>query len=43
MAAQVDVKRPEGELDEEGCDENGDYWKAGVDFSCNYTLRPLLP
>jgi hypothetical protein len=43
VAAQVDVKRPEGELDEEGYDENGDYWEADVDFSCNYALRPLLP
>ena len=40
-ATQVDVKHPEGELDDEGYDENGDYWESGVDFSCNYALRPL--
>ena len=40
-AAQVDVKHPEGELDEEGCDENGDFWDADVDFTCNYALEPL--
>jgi hypothetical protein len=40
-ATQVDVKHPKGELDEEGCDENGDYWSHGIDFACNYALRPL--
>ena len=40
-ATQVNVKRPEGELDDEGYDENGDYWEVDVDFSCNYALKPL--
>jgi hypothetical protein len=40
-ATQVDVKHPEGELDEDRCDENGDYWGSGIDFSCNYALRPV--
>ena len=42
-AAQVDVKHPEGELDEDHCDENGDYWPSDVDFTCNYALKPLAP
>ena len=42
-ATQVDVKHPEGELDEDGCDENGDYWDSDVGFICNYALRPLQP
>ena len=41
-AAHVDVKHPEGELDDDGCDENGDYWESDVDYSCNYALRPLV-
>ncbi len=42
-AAQVDVKHPEGELDEDRCDENGDHWPSNVDFLCNYALKPLAP
>jgi hypothetical protein len=42
-ATQVDAKHPEGELDEEGCDENGDYWPSDVDFTCNYALELLAP
>ena len=42
-ATQVNVKHPEGELDDEGYDENGDYWESDVDFSCNYALKPLQP
>ena len=42
-ATQVDVKHPEGELDEDRCDENGDYWDADTDFTCNYALEPLAP
>lgn len=40
-ATQVDVKHPEGELDDEGYDENGDWWESSVDFSCNYAMKPL--
>jgi hypothetical protein len=40
-ATQVDLRRPEGELDEDGHDKNGDYWSPGIDFTCNYALRPL--
>jgi hypothetical protein len=42
-AAQVDVKHPEGELDEDRCDENGDHWPSNVDFLCNYALKSLAP
>jgi hypothetical protein len=42
-ATQVDAKHPEGELDDEGFDENGDYWEFDIDFSCNYALKPLQP
>jgi hypothetical protein len=42
-ATQVDAKHPKGKLDENNYDENGDYWDSGVDFSCNYALRPLQP
>lgn len=40
-ATQVDVKHPKGKLNEDGYDENGDYWNPDVDFACNYALRPL--
>jgi len=42
-ATQVDVKHPEGELDEDRCDENGDYWPSDIDFACNYALELLAP
>ncbi len=42
-AAQVDVKHPDGELDEDRCDENGDHWPSDVDFVCNYALKSLAP
>jgi hypothetical protein len=42
-ATQVDVKHPEGEPDEEGYDENGDYWPSDVDCTCNYALELLAP
>lgn len=33
-----------GELDEDGYDENGEYWvDDDVDYKCNYDLRPLVP
>jgi hypothetical protein len=42
-ATQVDVRHPEGELDDEGYDEDGEYWSTDIDFACNYALRPLQP
>lgn len=32
--------RPES-LDEEGYDEDGEYWPADCEFKCNYELLPL--
>jgi hypothetical protein len=42
QAAETDVKNRVGELDEDGCDEVGEYWQ-NHDFThkCNYALRPF--
>jgi hypothetical protein len=42
LAVETDVKNRVGELDEDGCDEVGEYWH-NYDFThkCNYALRPF--
>jgi hypothetical protein len=42
QAVETDVKNRVGELDEDGCDEVGEYWHNN-DFThqCNYALRPF--
>ena len=32
---------PEEELDEDGCDDNGDYWDQDFSHICDYKLLPL--
>jgi hypothetical protein len=40
-ATQVDrIDRPES-LDEDGHDEDGEYWPSDCEFKCNYELLPL--
>ena len=40
-ATQVDrTEKPES-LDEEGYDEDGEYWPADCEFKCNYELLPI--
>lgn len=40
-ATQVDVIHPIGDLDEEGCDETGEWFDSSWDYKCNYELKPL--
>lgn len=42
-AQEVDrVDRPpEDQLDENGCDQEGEYWPHGWDWRCNYVLKPI--
>jgi len=39
-AAQIDVVRPVGEINEDGCDEAGEYWpNTDCEYKCNYALK----
>lgn len=41
-ATAVNVVHPVGPIDEEGYDENGEYWPdTDCDRKCDYALRPL--
>jgi hypothetical protein len=41
-ATAVDVRELVGELDEDGCDEEGEYWESDeFDYKCNYELQPI--
>ena len=40
VATQCDVKYPVGELDEDGCDEDGDYF-GEHEYLCNYKIKPI--
>lgn len=37
----VDVQRPVGALDEDGYDEDGNYWEEPDDTKCDYVLMSL--
>lgn len=42
QATQVDTIERKGELDEDGYDENDEYWPDDdVDCKCNYELKPF--
>lgn len=41
QASMVEVNTPNGELDENGCDETGLYWENKGDYTCNYEMKPL--
>jgi hypothetical protein len=39
-ATEIDVVRPVGEIDEDGCDEVGEYWpNTDCEYKCNYALK----
>jgi hypothetical protein len=39
-ATEIDVVRPVGEIDEDGCDEAGEYWpNTDCEYKCNYALQ----
>jgi hypothetical protein len=40
-AKAVDIMCRVGELDDEGYDENDEYWEAEAEIKCNYALRPI--
>jgi len=39
VPVNVTERPPEEELDEEGYDEEGDYWGDGISHRCNYVLE----
>ena len=41
QAAMTDVTKRDGEIDDEGNDEAGEYWDADWPYKCNYKLKPL--
>ena len=40
-ATMVDRQSRPEDLDEEGCDELGNFWPEDFDFICNYIMKPL--
>ena len=32
---------PDGEIDDDGIDEAGDYWDPDCDYKCNYKMLPV--
>jgi hypothetical protein len=41
-ATEIDIVMRKGELDDDGYDENGEYWDSNaVDKKCNYRLMPI--
>src|SRR5690606_22964357 len=41
VATATNVQRPAGELDEEGMDENGEWWEEETSFRCDFEIQPL--
>lgn len=39
-ATMCDQVFPDGEIDEKGYDERGDYWDPDCDYKCNYKMFP---
>jgi hypothetical protein len=39
----IDKVTPDGEIDENGEDESGQYWPSGIDYICNYKMLHLKP
>jgi hypothetical protein len=37
----VDISLPDGELDEDGCDEAGEWWDSDCDYKCDYKIKSL--
>lgn len=37
---EVDIKRPSSELDEDGYDDNLDWWAAADSYNCDFDLAP---
>ena len=44
ISTQVDrVDRPdESEIDEDGCDEDGNHWGGDYEYFCNYKVQPVV-
>ena len=42
-AVQIDVVHPIVPIDEDGCDENSEYWGDGFEYKCGYAIKPVTP
>lgn len=42
-AKMCDQVFPDGEIDEDGIDEAGDYWEPDCECKCNYKMMPVEP
>lgn len=40
-AKMCDQVFPDGEIDEDGLDESGDYWDPDYGYKCNYKMLPV--
>ncbi|MDK2679256.1 hypothetical protein ABMX64_20045 [Vibrio vulnificus] len=41
VTIQTDKRERPDDIDEEGCDQNGEYW-GDCDYKCNYITMPLI-
>lgn len=41
-AGRVDVHYRQGDIDEDGLDESGEYWDSDWEYKCNYALTPFI-
>jgi hypothetical protein len=40
-ATKIDIQYPVGKIDENNEDEEGTYWSNGIDYMCDYEMKPL--
>lgn len=40
-ATQIDVEERPSEIDEDGLDDEGNYWESEWSYKCNYALREI--
>jgi hypothetical protein len=41
QASKTNIQTPVGEIDEDGYDEDGEYWEDDMKFRCNYELKEI--
>lgn len=41
VATATNIERPAGDLDEEGMDENGEWWEEETSFRCYFEIQPM--
>lgn len=37
----LEMRPPESELDEDGCDDSGEWWGGDMQYKCDYEILPV--